>query len=172
MINKKIKLDAKNLLITLVLILTMIAIPQIESSRKNEIANIFGTLLNVLTPITDCGILGILLYSSLVSLWDGISILPVRYVEFLVAISFSTIHEYVLVMIIGKTVGGMITYKIANTFMKNEEVEAIIYNSTFCVAAVSDLIKELPIFYGLLIRMFFPSMLNCLALALLPLNQS
>ena len=170
--NKKMKLDAKNLLITLILILVMIAVPQIESTRKSEIANVFGTLLKVLTPMTDCGILGILLYSSLVSLWDGISILPVRYVEFLVAISFTTIHEYVLVMVIGKTVGGLLTYKMANTFMKNEEIEAIIHHSTFYVAAVSDLILELPIIYGLLIRMFFPSMLNCLALALLPLNQN
>ena len=166
------KLDAKNLLITLVLILVMIAIPQIESSRKSEIANIFGSLLTILTPLTDCGILGILLYSCIVSLWDGISILPVRYVEFFVAISFNTVHEYVLVMIIGKTLGGIVTYKMANTFMKNEEVEAIIHHSTFCVAAVSDLIIELPILYGLIIRMFFPSMLNCLALALLPLNQA
>ena len=75
-------------------------------------------------------------------------------------------------MIIGKTLGSIITYKIANTFMKNEEVEAIIHHSncTFYVVAISDLITESPIFYGLLIRMFFPSMLNCLALALLPLN--
>ena len=89
--NKKMKLDAKNLLITLVLILVMIAIPQIESSRKKEIANIFGTFLQFLTPITDCGMLGILFYSSLVSLWDGISLVPVRYVEFLVALSFNSI---------------------------------------------------------------------------------
>lgn len=100
--------------------------------------------------------------------------LNVRYVEFLVALSFNTVQEYVLVMIIGKTFGGFITYRMSQKLIKNEDVEDIILNHScsFYVHAVSDLIREMPIFYGLIIRMFFPSVLSCIALALLPLNET
>ena len=67
----------------------------------------------MLTPIADCGLIGIIFYSSLVSFWDGLSVLNVRYVEFLVALSFNTIQEYVLVMLSGKTLGGFITYRMS-----------------------------------------------------------
>lgn len=77
-------------------------------------------------------------------------------------------------MLIGKTIGGIITYKVCNAFIKNEELEEIILSNgySFYVNAISDLVRERPIFYGLLFRMFFPSILNCIALALLPLNLS
>ena len=128
----------------------------------------------MLTPIADCGLIGIIFYSSLVSFWDGLSVLNVRYVESLVALSFNTIQEYVLVMLIGKTAGGFITYRMSQKLIKNEDVEDIILNHScsFYVHAVSDLITEMPIFYGLIIRMFFPSVLSSIALALLPLNET
>ena len=134
----------------------------------------FGEFLKVLSPVADCGLIGILFYSSIVSFWDGLSVLNVRYVEFLVALSFNTVQEYVLVMIIGKTFGGFITYRMSQKLIKNEDVEDIILNHScsFYVHAVSDLIREMPIFYGLMIRMFFPSVLSCIALALLPLNET
>ena len=168
------KIDAKNTLISFVLIIVLIAFPYIENHRKTEIIKIFGNILNILTPISDCGLMGILFFSSIVSLWDGISVVPVRYVEFLVALSYNTIPEFVLIMIIGKTMGGFLTYKIVNEFMNLEDLDGLIRstNSSFYVLAVIDLLTEKPLFYGTLIRMFFPSILNCLALALLPLNQS
>ena len=77
-------------------------------------------------------------------------------------------------MIIGKTLGGFITYRMSQKLIKNEDVEDIILNHScsFYVHAVSDLISEMPIFYGLIIRMFFPSVLSSIALALLPLNET
>ena len=172
--TEQLKLDAKNVIMTIFLVLVIFAIPQFESSRKSDIIYFFGEFLRVLTPIADCGLIGIIFYSSLVSFWDGLSVLNVRYVEFLVALSFNTIQEYVLVMIIGKTLGGFITYRMSQKLIKNEDFEDIILNHScsFYVHAVSDLITEMPIFYGLIIRMFFPSVLSCIALALLPLNET
>lgn len=77
-------------------------------------------------------------------------------------------------MLIGKTLGGIITYKVCNAFIKNEDLEEVILSNgcTFYVTAISDLVKERPLIYGLIFRMFFPSIMNCIALALLPLNQT
>ena len=89
--TEQLKLDAKNVVMTIFLVLVIFAIPQFESSRKSDIIYFFGEFLRVLTPIADCGLIGIIFYSSLVSFWDGLSVLNVRYVEFLVALSFNTI---------------------------------------------------------------------------------
>ena len=110
---EQIKVNAKNVVMSILLILVIFAIPQFESSRKPDIVFVFGEFLKVLSPVADCGLIGILFYSSIVSFWDGLSVLNVRYVEFLVALSFNTVQEYVLVMIIGKTFGGFITYRMS-----------------------------------------------------------
>jgi len=118
--------------------------------------------------------LGIFAFSAIVAVWDGISVLPIRYAEFLTALCFLTVPEYMLIMLIGKSLGGVFTYKICSTFIKNEELEEVILSNgcSFYVNAIGDLVRERPIFYGLIFRMFFPSIINCIALALLPLNQS
>ena len=134
----------------------------------------FGTVVQIITPLADQGLIGILFYAFMVSIWDGLSVVPVRYVEFLVAITFNTIPEFIAIMLIGKTLGGFLTYRIANTIIKSDDLEDVILSNScsFYVHAVSDLVKEKPLFYGLIFRMFFPSIMNCIALALLPLNKA
>ena len=77
-------------------------------------------------------------------------------------------------MLIGKTLGGFLTYRIANTIIKSDDLEDVILSNScsFYVHAVSDLVREKPLLYGLIFRMFFPSIMNCIALALLPLNKA
>jgi len=168
------KIDAKNLLVAIILILFMLLIPSFESSRKNDIVNFFGSLLNTLSPLADEGLLGILAFSVIVGVWDGISVVPIRYAEFLTALCFHTVPEYMIIMLIGKSLGGIFTFKICNAFIKNEELEEVILSNgcSFYVNAIGDLVRERPILYGLIFRMFFPSIMNCIALSLLPLNQS
>ena len=80
--------------------------------------------------------------------------------------------QYVVIMLVGKTIGGFITYKACNLFIKNEDLAEIILSTgfSFYINAISDLVRKRPIFFGLIFRMFFPSILNCIALASLPLN--
>ena len=123
-------------------------------------------------PIADTGVPGVLAFSLIVAMWDGISVVPARYAEFMVALCFNTVPEYVVIMLIGKTLGGFLTYKACSGLIKNEDLEDVIlsHGCSFYVGAISDLIRHHPIFYGLLFRMFFPSIMNCVALTLLPLN--
>ena len=53
-------------------------------------------------------------------MWDGLTILPAKYVEYMTALSFHTIPEFMAVMVIGKTIGGFITYKGCNYLFANE----------------------------------------------------
>ena len=152
----------------------MLAVPSFESTRKNDIVNYFGWFLNKVQPLSKDGLPSVLGFAAIVAVWDGISVLPIRYAEFLTALCFHTVPEYIAIMLIGKTVGGFFTYKFCNTLITNDSLEEIILNNgcSFYVSAISDLIRERPIFFGLLFRMFFPSIMNCIALALFPLNQS
>ena len=170
--REQLRIDAKNLIIAIFLILLMLAIPSFESSRKGEIVALFGWFLRLIAPLAEEGLPGLLVFSAIVAVWDGISVVPVRYVEFLTALCYHTVPEYMLVMVLGKTVGGYFTYNVCNAFMSSEEIEGIIFSSgsSFYVSAISDLVRERPIYYGLIFRMFFPSIMNCIALALLPLN--
>ena len=136
---------------------------------------IFGRILEWVHPLGEQGIPGLLLISSIVAVWDGVSLLPVRYVEFLTALCFPSVPEFLLVMLLGKTMGGFLTFKVCNRLIKNQDdLGQVILNNGFShyVAAVADLVRESPILYGLLFRMFFPSVLSCIALTLLPLNQT
>lgn len=172
--KEQLKIDAKNLIVAILLILFMLAVPSFESTRKNDIINFFGWFLNQIHPLAEQGLLGILGFAALVAVWDGVSVLPIRYAEFLTALCFHTVPEYMAVMLLGKTIGGVITYRCCNALITNEGLEEIILNNgcSFYVSAISDLVRERPIFFGLIFRMFFPSIMNCIALALLPLNQT
>ena len=152
----------------------IIAIPSLEQNHKNEIVVVFGYFLKLVHPMSEQGVPGILFFSCLVAIWDGISVLPVRYVEFLTALCYSNVSEYLVVMLLGKTIGGYLTFKACNRLIKNKKLEEIILNNGFSlyVSSVSDLVRERPLFFGLLFRMYFPSILSCMALALLPLNQT
>ena len=123
-------------------------------------------------PLAEEGPIGIIVFSAITAVWSGISILPNRYAEFLVALCYHTVPEYMLIMCVGKTLGGILTYKVCNFFIKNDELEEVMFSNglSFYVNAIGDLVKERPIFYGLIFRLFFPSIMNCFALALLPLN--
>ena len=152
----------------------MVAIPSFESSRKDEIIAFFGWFLRFVAPLSEHGIVGVLTFAAMVAVWDGISVVPVRYVEFLTALCFHTVPEYMIIMLIGKTIGGFFTYRVCNSFVKKGELEEVIISNgcKFYLAAISDLVREHPLLYGLIFRTFFPSIMNCIALALLPLNQT
>ena len=62
----------------------------------------------------------------IVALWDGISIFPVRYIEFLVALNCQNFQDFIVVITIGKTLGAFITNKIAvNVLQKDEAINIL-----------------------------------------------
>jgi hypothetical protein len=68
-------------------------------------------------PTTDLGLCSIFLYAGIVAVWDGLGLLPVRYIELFVAMSFTSVQQFILIMILGKTLGGYITHNIANSLL-------------------------------------------------------
>ena len=100
--------------------------------------------------------------------------LPVRYIEFMVALCVQTTPEYIAIIVIGKTVGGLLTYKACHAMIQCNELEELFLSNGFSLyaSAISDLVRERPFLYGLTFRTFFPSVLNCIALAMLPLTQA
>jgi hypothetical protein len=81
-----------SLILLICLLLLMIAVPSFEQNRKHEIHSIFATIVNTMMPATELGIISILLYASIVAVWDGISVLPARYIELFVAMSFTSVQ--------------------------------------------------------------------------------
>jgi len=152
----------------------MIAVPSFEQNQKHEIHSIFAMIVNTMMPATELGILSILLYASIVAVWEGFSVLPARYVELFVAMSFTSVQQFVLIMILGKTLGGYITHKFANSLLKKERLFLIMFtcSSSFIFQSIQQMICKRPFFYGLLIRMFFPSVLINFYLALTPLSKT
>jgi len=69
----------------------MFAIPSFEASKKEDIMDAFGVIYTYIAPLADTGLLGILIFSGIVAIWDGVQILPVRYIELMVALSFDSI---------------------------------------------------------------------------------
>lgn len=53
LVKEQMKIDAKNLLVAIILILFMLLIPSFESSRKNDIIAYFGTLLKTVSPLAE-----------------------------------------------------------------------------------------------------------------------
>jgi len=72
----------------------------------------------------------------------------------------------------GKAIGSIFTYKMVNAILRKEDLaELMLSNANSCYfLAVKKKVTKRPFIYGLIIRMFFPSMLNCFCLALLPIN--
>ena len=100
--------------------------------------------------------------------------LPVRYVEFMVALCFQTAPEYIVIIVLGKTLGGVLTYKACHLVLQFNDLQLVFLSNglSLYVNSISDLVRERPFLYGLTFRTFFPSVLNCVALAMLPLNLS
>lgn len=161
------------MLLLISLLLIMIAVPSFESKHKPEIQTFFGNFVNELMPLTELGIYSIFLYAAIVALWDGVSLLPARYIELFVAMSFTSVQAFVIIMILGKTLGGYITHKLARKLLHKERALMVMFSnsSSFIFEAMQQLICKRPYFYGLLIRMFFPSVLINFYLALTPLSQ-
>jgi len=67
--------------------------------------------------------MGYLFYGGLVAIWEGFSILPIRYVEFLVALSYNSYFDFILIIVLGKTAGSILTYKLANLILSKEEMK-------------------------------------------------
>jgi hypothetical protein len=162
-----------SLILLIILLVLMIAVPSFEQNRKTEIHAIFGTIANSMMPATEFGVLSILLYAAIVAVWDGLSVLPARYIELFVAMSFTSVQQFVLIMILGKTMGGYITHKFANSLLKKERLVLIMFtnSSSFIFQSMQQMICKRPYFYGLLIRMFFPSVLINFYLALTPISK-
>ena len=83
--------DPINLFFLIFMLLIMIAVPSFESNHKLEIQSHFGTVINELEPLSELGWFSIFFYASIVAVWDGISVLPARYIELFVAISFTSV---------------------------------------------------------------------------------
>lgn len=79
------------MILLIALLLLMIAVPSFEQNRKSEIHAVFGTIANTMMPATEFGVLSILLYAAIVAVWDGLSVLPARYIELFVAMSFTSV---------------------------------------------------------------------------------
>ena len=155
-------------------VLFMIAIPSFEQNRKSDIVNFFGQCLQFIEPLSRQGLPGLLYFCGLVAVWDGISVLPVRYIEFMVALCYQTAPEYITIIVIGKTLGGIFTYKACHAFLQCHDLQDLFLSNglSLYANAISDLVREQPFLYGLTFRTFFPSVLNCIALAMLPLSLS
>jgi hypothetical protein len=166
--------DPKSLLLVISLLIVMIAVPSLESRHKSDILNSFGTIVNEMIPATELGLYSIILYATIVAVWDGVCVLPARYIELFVAMSFTSVQQFVLIMILGKTLGGFVTHKIANSFLRKDRVLMIMFtnSSSFVFEAIQKLICSNPYIYGLMIRMFFPSVLINFYLALTPLPRT
>lgn len=109
--REQLRIDAKNLIVIILIVLLVIAVPSFEQNRKSDIIELFGACLQKIHPWSNQGLPGMLLFSALVAIWDGFSLLPVRYIEFMVALCFQTPTEYILIVVIGKTLGSLLTYK-------------------------------------------------------------
>ena len=166
------RIDARNLVLTIFMVITMFAIPSYEVSKKDEIIDVFAIAYNYLAPLADTGALGILIFSGIVALWDGVQILPIRYIELLVALCFDSLPHYLLVITLGKAIGSVITYKLVNMIMRKEDLAELMLSNlnSFYFMGLKSRVRRRPFWYGITIRMFFPSMLNCFCLALLPIN--
>lgn len=155
--------------------------PTFELFFKSAILSLFSQFVIIVHPLAQQGLFGILGFAAIVAICDGIILLPVRYAEFLTALCFRTSNaEYFAVMLIGKTVGGFITYKSYNFLLGTDGSRDLIASLTLNVGlcgyyldAITDLVRERPIFFGLLFRMFFPSNMSSVMLAILPtINQA
>lgn len=167
----------QNLAIVSSFVILMIVIPFAETVYGNEIVELFGWFLNIVHPVANQGLFGIISFSAFVAFWDGITVVPVKFAELLTALCFHTMSEYIAVMVIGKTLGGLITYKVVDTLFinkKNKEiVSSTILKNGLCSSysePIIDLICERPLVFGLLFHMFFPSIINSVILALFPIN--
>jgi len=94
-----------SILITLILF----AIPQLEKSRRMEINELFGLIVQHIIPLAETGLPGMLVFAFMVAFCEGVSVLPMRYIEFLVGLCYN-LKEYVFVVVIGKTMGAIFTY--------------------------------------------------------------
>lgn len=158
----------------IIILLFMIAVPSIEQNNKTDLHYILGKAINCMMPLTEYGLWSILLYAGIVALWDGFSLLPVRYIELFVAMSFSQVQAFVIIMVIGKSLGGYVTHTLANSILFNKKSfsEVLGTNSqSFVFKSITQLVCRRPYIYGLLIRMFFPSILINYYLALSPLPR-
>ena len=80
-----------------------------------------------MVPLADTGLPGMLVFALMVAFCEGLSVLPMRYIEFLVGLCFN-LKEYVFVVVIGKTIGAYFTYKCANLLMNRNELEEIVFS--------------------------------------------
>jgi len=110
-----------------------------------------------------------LLYSGVIAVWDGLQILPIRYVEFFVALNYPSYFDFILIVVIGKTMGSLISYRLANYILSKEEMRQVMVNttSTFYFRAVEMYIRDNPFLICTALKIFFPSILASIGISLL-----
>jgi len=120
-------------------------------------------------PLSNRGIFGMICYSSLIAVWDGFQILPIRYVEFFVALNYPSYFDFIVIVVIGKTVGSFISYRLANYILSKEEMRQVMINTTsaFYFRAMEMQIRDHPFILCVAIKFFFPSIIASIAISLL-----
>lgn len=108
------------------------------------------------------------------AVWDGFSILPIRYVEFLISLNYTSYYDFIIIVVVGKTLGSVITYKVSNYIISRDELERIMISSTnsFYFRALEVLVRDHPYLMAITIKLFFPSILASIGLAMLLPPQS
>jgi len=149
--------------------LVLFAVPSVETTRKPEIIELFAIFAQYTGPISQQGLSGYLFYGVLVALWEGFSVLPIRYVEFLVALNYTSYFDFILIIVLGKTCGSILTYRLANYILSKEEMKQVFIatTNTFYFRALESLMADHPYLMSITIKIFFPSILASIGLALL-----
>lgn len=162
-------MDAKSLVITIALILVMFAIPSFETTRKAEIIELFALFAKLTGGISERGFFGMVFYSGLVAIWDGLSVLPVRYVEFLVALNYPHLQDFIIIVVIGKTLGAVLTYRLSYAVLSRDELQHVMLNNTtnFYFKSLESIVSSHPYSFAITIKLFFPSTLASHGLALI-----
>ena len=164
-----LKMEAKNIIIVMVITLILFAVPSLENARKTEIIHILAAFDQISGPLSNQGVFGMAYYSCLIAVWDGFQILPIRYVEFFVALNYPSYFDFILIIVLGKTLGSLISYRLANYILSKEEMRQVMINttSTFYFRAVEMHIRNNPFPLCLVLKIFFPSIIASIGISLL-----
>jgi len=114
-------MEAKNIVIVMLITLILFAVPSLENARKTEIIQMLAAFDQIF-HLSNQGVFGMLCYSGLIAVWDGFQILPIRYVEFFVALNYPSYFDFILIVVLGKTLGSLISYQLANYILSKEEM--------------------------------------------------
>jgi phage shock protein PspC (stress-responsive transcriptional regulator) len=95
-------------------------------------------------------------------------------VEFFVALNYPSYFDFIIIVVLGKTFGSLISYRIANYILSKEEMRQVMINttSTFYFRAVETQIRDHPYIFCITIKIFFPSIIASIGISLLLPSRS